>query len=121
MSGNGSFANFRVWRDVAAEAAIGYGREGDRNLGRWMRIMIATALSATIRQTERRFAVRRQDCAAALNSSLGQGAGRLAVILTAEASLQVGHDGPDVGAGVLGPEVVDGLAQFRFCHLLWAI
>jgi hypothetical protein len=53
--------------------------------------------------------------------SLGQRAGRLAVILAAEASLQVGHDRPDVGAGVLGPEVVDGLAQFRFRHLLWAI
>jgi hypothetical protein len=38
------------WRDVAAEAAIGYGREGDLNLGRLMRIKIATAFSAAIRQ-----------------------------------------------------------------------
>jgi hypothetical protein len=50
MSGNWSDPKFRFWRDVAAEAAIGHGREGDRNLGRWMRIMIAAAFSAITRR-----------------------------------------------------------------------
>ena len=61
------------------------------------------------------------DGGVSLHLAPGQRAGRLAVILAAEASLQVGHDGPDVSVGVLGPEIVDGLAQFRFRHLLWAI
>jgi len=51
----------------------------------------------------------------------GQCAGRLAVILAAEVGLQVGHDRADVGVGVLHPEVVDGLTQFRVRHLLRAI